>query len=67
VFEEDEFDNEIETEFTVYSKIFIPCIQELRRVVFPDGKRWLREHQQLYSQMKSVLEQALKNLDTLSN
>ncbi|KAF2174352.1 hypothetical protein K469DRAFT_614801, partial [Zopfia rhizophila CBS 207.26] len=62
VIEEDKFTNE---NFSAYCKPLIPCLQELRKVVFPEGKRWLREHRQLYTQMKSVLDQARKDLGTL--
>ncbi|KAF2174644.1 hypothetical protein K469DRAFT_648111 [Zopfia rhizophila CBS 207.26] len=63
--EEDKFTKEVMKKFTVHCKPLVPCVQELRKVVFPDGKRWLREDRQLYSYMKSVLEQALKNMGTL--
>ena len=59
VIEEDKFTNE---NFTAYCKPLIPCMQELRKVVFPEGKRWLREDRRLYSQMKSVLKRARKDL-----
>ena len=63
--EEDKFAKEVNNTFTARCKPLIPCIQELRKVVFPGGKRWLREDRQLYSYMKSVLEQALKSLGSL--
>ncbi|KAF2193607.1 hypothetical protein K469DRAFT_239099 [Zopfia rhizophila CBS 207.26] len=65
VLEEDKFDKEVDRNFTAHCKKLKPCIQQLRKVVFPGGKRWLREHRQLYTQMKSVLEQARKELVTL--
>ncbi|KAF2839987.1 hypothetical protein M501DRAFT_1010229 [Patellaria atrata CBS 101060] len=63
--EEDKFTEEVEKEFTAQCKPLIPCIQELRRVVFPEGKRWLREDRQLYSRMKSVLQRAMEAIDTI--
>ncbi|KAF1996945.1 serine/threonine-protein kinase Sgk2 [Amniculicola lignicola CBS 123094] len=63
--EEDKFMEEVEKEFTAQCRPLIPCIQELRKVVFPEGKRWLREDRELYSRMKSVLQQAKKDLDTI--
>jgi serine/threonine protein kinase len=63
--EDDKFTKEVSRNFTACCKALIPCIQELRKVVFPGGKRWLKEHRQLYTQMKSVLEQARKDLVTL--
>ncbi|KAF2188774.1 hypothetical protein K469DRAFT_70746 [Zopfia rhizophila CBS 207.26] len=65
VLEEDKFDKEVDRNFTAYCKKLEPCIQQLRKVIFPGGKRWLREHRQLYTQMKSVLEQARKDLISL--
>jgi hypothetical protein len=35
-FEEDKFDKEVKKSFTAYCKPLIPCIQELRKVIFPD-------------------------------
>jgi hypothetical protein len=65
VLEGDEFNEEVDANFTAHCKALIPCIQELREVVFPGGMRWLREHRQLYTQMKSVMKQARKDLVTL--
>jgi hypothetical protein len=62
--EEDKFTEEIEKEFTAQCKPLIPCIQELREVVFPGGKRWLREDRQLYSRMRSVLQRIAEELDS---
>ncbi|OCK78451.1 hypothetical protein K432DRAFT_427264 [Lepidopterella palustris CBS 459.81] len=63
--EEDKFTDEVEKEFTAQCKPLIPCIQELRKMVFPRGKRWLGEDRQLYSRMKSVLQQAIKDLGAI--
>lgn len=66
VLKEDRFDAEVNENFTSYCKPLIPCIQELRRVVFPNGKSWgrgEREDRGLYSRIKSVLEKARENLD----
>ncbi|PSN58875.1 hypothetical protein BS50DRAFT_663036 [Corynespora cassiicola Philippines] len=62
--EEDRFSKEVEESFTPYCSQLIPCIKDLRKVVFPGGKRWLKGDQQLYSQMMAVLQQALRDLDT---
>lgn len=40
--EEDKFTEEVEREFTAQCRPLIPCIQELRKVVFLEEKRWLR-------------------------
>jgi hypothetical protein len=63
--EEDKFNKEVDENFTAYCTPLIPCIKELRKVVFPEGKRWFREGRHLYSRMKSVLLQARKDLDTI--
>lgn len=60
--EQDKFDKEVDENFTAYCKPLIPCVQELRKVVFPEGKRWLTQDQRLYAQMKSVLENAKTSL-----
>jgi serine/threonine protein kinase len=61
--EEDKFTKEVEREFTAQCKPIVPCIRELREVVFPGGKRWLREDRQLYSRMRSVLQRVAEELD----
>ncbi|KAL2056599.1 hypothetical protein ABVK25_002993 [Lepraria finkii] len=58
VSEEDRFDKKIRDVFSEYCKPLIPCMQELRKVVFPGGKRWLSEDMKLYTQMNAVLEKA---------
>jgi len=64
VLEEDKFHMEIEENVTTYCTSLIPCIEELRNVVFPEGKRWLKEDRQLYSRMKSILQHTLDTLAT---
>lgn len=63
VVEGDVFAQELETEVTDYCKPLIPCVKELREIVFPHGKRWRSQEPQLYSRMKSCLEQAIQHLD----
>ena len=57
VIEEERFTQAI-TGFTPNCELLIPCVQELRKYIFPDGKRWLGENKELYSQMKAVLDKA---------
>lgn len=57
VVEEADFDRTI-AGFTPGCKSLIPCVQELRKYTFPDGKRWLGENRELYSQIKAVLDKA---------
>ncbi|KAF2468324.1 uncharacterized protein BDR25DRAFT_335443 [Lindgomyces ingoldianus] len=63
--EEDKFTKEVEENVTTYCTPLIPCVQELRKVVFPEGKRWLKEDRQLYSRMKSILQQTSDVLDAV--
>ncbi|KAF2188609.1 hypothetical protein K469DRAFT_767736 [Zopfia rhizophila CBS 207.26] len=39
--ENDEFDKEIGRNFTAHCRALAPCIQEIHKVVFPVGKRWV--------------------------
>tara|TARA_R110002003_G_scaffold848_3_gene21691 strand:- start:6 stop:650 length:645 start_codon:yes stop_codon:yes gene_type:complete len=55
VLEEDKFIKEVEENSTAYCTPLIPCVKELRKVVFLEGKRWPREDRGLYSRMKSIL------------
>ncbi|KAF2676778.1 hypothetical protein K458DRAFT_468226 [Lentithecium fluviatile CBS 122367] len=63
--EEDKFAKEVVENLTTYCTPLIPCTKELRKVVFPEGKRWLKEGRGLYSRINSVLQQASNRLDTL--
>lgn len=45
-----------------YYKVLSPCIQQLRKVVFPEGKWWSREDQKPHSQIRSVLQETRKDL-----
>ena len=61
---EDKFNREVDKNCTPFYIPLISCIKELQRVVFLDRKRWMREDPELYSHMKSVLQQARENLVT---
>lgn len=50
--------------FSEYCKPLIPCIKELRKVVFPGGKRWPSEDRQLYSRMTDILEKTREDLES---
>ena len=56
--EEFQFNKEVAGNFTTYCQPLVPCIQELHKVVFPNGKRWRTEDKGLFGQMKAVLEKA---------
>jgi serine/threonine protein kinase len=47
--------------FTDFYRPLIPCINKLRRVVFPGGVRWENENLALYGDMKQVLFEAMNN------
>ena len=57
--EEERFEDEMADNYSEYCKPLVPCKRELRKVVFPDGKRWL---QVLYPRMVDVFEKAKKDL-----
>ena len=56
--DERDFIRAVEENFTPYYKPLVPWINKLRKVVFPDGKRWEKADSGLYSQMRDVLEKA---------
>jgi hypothetical protein len=41
--------------FTKYYRPLIPCINKLRKAVFPNGRRWAKEDPGLYDRMKAIL------------
>ena len=57
IVEEERF-NQATTGFTCHCESLIPCVSELRKYIFLDGKRWLGENKKLYSQIKGVLVEA---------
>ncbi len=48
--------------FTEHCKPLIPCLKELYKVVFPEGRRWFTEYRGLYSDIKIILEKARDSL-----
>ena len=59
VVEEERF-NKATAGFTNTFQSLAPCVRDLRQYVFPNGKRWLGENKELYSQMKTVFEKVEK-------
>ena len=55
VVEEESF-NKATAGFTASCQSLAPCVRDLRRYIFPNGKRWLGENKELCSQIKAVLE-----------
>ena len=60
--EEEDFHRKSDVYFTTYCKGLIPCMKELRKIVFPGGKRWKTEDHSLYSKMKAVIKKARGHL-----
>ena len=48
--------------FTPYYQPMVPWVNKLRKVVFPNGRRWEREDSALYARMRGILEEARKGL-----
>lgn len=42
--------------FTDYYRSLIPCVNILRKTVFPHGRQWIKEDSGLYDRMKEVLQ-----------
>ncbi|KAF3492096.1 uncharacterized protein GIQ15_01613 [Arthroderma uncinatum] len=51
--------------FTEYYRPLVPCVNKLRRVVFPNGGRWKSPDKSLYSSMREVLREAQKEPDVI--
>ncbi|KAH7000856.1 hypothetical protein EDB80DRAFT_581085 [Ilyonectria destructans] len=55
-----------ETNFTSYYRPFIPWVNRLRRIMFPNGGRWVREDKGLYARMRETLLEAGKDPKVLA-
>ncbi|PVH90119.1 hypothetical protein DM02DRAFT_548401, partial [Periconia macrospinosa] len=51
--------------FTPYFQPLIPCVNRLRRKVFPSGVRWRDPNPKLYLEMKEILQAAQDDLKEL--
>lgn len=58
-----EFFDTVGDYFTDHCKPLLPCLKELRKVVFPSGGRWITEHRELYSDMERILGKARNKLE----
>ncbi|KAI1164025.1 hypothetical protein F5B18DRAFT_661377 [Nemania serpens] len=56
--DERDFINIADEYFTLYYKPLITWVDKLRRVVFPNGRRWQQVDETLYSQMRQILYDA---------
>ncbi|KAH6977655.1 serine/threonine-protein kinase Sgk2 [Ilyonectria destructans] len=48
--------------FTSHYQPLIPWVNRLRKVVFPNGRRWEKEDDQLYLRMNGILREAQKDI-----
>jgi hypothetical protein len=55
---EGDFLRTVDENFTGYYRSLWPWVNQLRKVVFPNGGRWEKKDRQLYSQMKDILRVA---------
>lgn len=61
---EKHFLNRITKAFTPYYQPLIPCVNRLRRAVFPMDRPWEKEDITLYSRMKEILRVARMDLES---
>lgn len=61
------FLNRITKAFTPYYQPLIPCVNRLRRAVFPTDKPWENEDKTLYSRMKEIIRVARADLANLES
>lgn len=47
--------------FTPYHQSLIPWVNELRKILFPNGARWKKEDKGIYGRMKSIFQKAQKD------
>ncbi|KAM7191172.1 hypothetical protein V8F33_009043 [Rhypophila sp. PSN 637] len=59
---EGDFIKAAQENFTLYYQPMVPWVNKLRKVIFPNGRRWEREDGGLYTQMREILEEARKRL-----
>ncbi|KAM5350178.1 hypothetical protein ACJ41O_006683 [Fusarium nematophilum] len=56
----------IDGNFTSYYQPLIPWVNRLRKAVFPNGERWVREDRGLYDRMRETLLEARKDPKVLA-
>lgn len=61
VSDEGDFIRSAEENFTLYYQPLVPWINRLRKVVFPNGGRWKREDEGLYTRMMEIIGEARKD------
>lgn len=60
--DEADFLKAAEKHFTRYYQPMTRCVNELRKAMFPNGRRWEREDGGLYVRMRAILEEARQGL-----
>jgi hypothetical protein len=63
--DERDFLKTVEARFTTHYKPLAPCVNRLRRKVFPDGGRWRVPNPKLYLDMKEILRATRDDLKEL--
>jgi serine/threonine protein kinase len=63
---EGDFIRSVKENFTLYYQPLIPWVNRLRKVVFPNGGRWEREDEGLYSRMREIIGEARKDPKVLA-
>ncbi|EGD97755.1 FunK1 protein kinase [Trichophyton tonsurans CBS 112818] len=63
--EEDKFLKTTTEQFTEYYQSLVPWVNRLRRVVFPNGRRWKTPDKSLYSAMREILRNAQEDPDVI--
>ncbi|KAL8408699.1 hypothetical protein RB594_007231 [Gaeumannomyces avenae] len=62
IFDSDALTQTAKEHFTPHYRGLVQCVDELREVVFPNGRNWKTENPKLYAQMKEILREASKGL-----
>ncbi|KAF3934314.1 hypothetical protein ABW19_dt0207913 [Dactylella cylindrospora] len=65
--DEEDFLKFADTNFTAQYQPLAPWVNRLRRKVFPNGERWKKPNQELYSSMKEILREARNDPKVLAN
>ena len=61
------FRKQVEENVSTYCAPLIPCILELGKVVFIEGKRRVEQDRGLYPRMKSILQREIDGLEVGSS
>jgi hypothetical protein len=64
VSDNDIFRKTTQENFTEYYQPLLPCVNRLRKKIFPGGGRWREPNPKLYVEMKEILRTARDELDT---